>query len=115
MVSWDTRMLSSSGNSSLSQPDICSGDHSSASLLAPRLRTVRLRASKHALGRSADPHASSSAALARFASTRRLRDFRCLCSDVFALQRAKKCLRFLEADANVAGRTRIAAASNYQY
>src|ERR1019366_1857831 len=67
MVSWDTHILSSPGNSAFSHPEICSGDQSSTSLLATRLRTVRLRASKHGFGRSADPHASSSAALARYA------------------------------------------------
>lgn len=61
MVSWDTRMLSSSGNWIFSQPEICFGDQSSISLLATMFRNFRLLESRQRLGRKADCQASRSA------------------------------------------------------
>src|SRR5882757_8432486 len=55
MVSWDTRMLSSSGYCVFSHPEICSGDQSNTSLLATIFRNLRLLARRHLLGRSPDP------------------------------------------------------------
>jgi hypothetical protein len=65
MVSWDTRILSSSGYSVFSDPEICSGDHSRISLLATTSRNLRCRARRHFLGRKADSQARSSASCAR--------------------------------------------------
>jgi len=65
MVSWDTRILSSSGYSVFSHPEICSGDHSRISLLATTSRDLRRRARRHFLGRKADSQAWSSASCAR--------------------------------------------------
>ena len=42
MVSWDTRMPSSSGYCVFSHPEICSGDQSRISLLATISRNLRL-------------------------------------------------------------------------
>jgi hypothetical protein len=78
-------------------------------------RSLHKYATELGVDATARPILNLQASATRFASTRRLRDLRCLCSDVFALQRAKECLRFLEADANIAGLCDIAAASNYQY
>jgi hypothetical protein len=55
------------------------------------------------------------ASAAQVASMGRLSDFRCLRRDVLPLQCAKKCLRFLKTDADIAGRSGIAAATDYQY
>src|SRR5215510_3519354 len=54
MVSWDTRMLSSSGYWVFSQPEICFGDQSSISLLATMFRNFRLIERRQRLGRKAD-------------------------------------------------------------
>src|SRR4030095_10168859 len=67
MVSWDTRMLSSSGYWVFSQPEICFGDQSRISLLATTFRNFRLMERRQRLGRKADCQASSSARLARYA------------------------------------------------
>src|ERR1700758_3178121 len=66
MVSWDTRMLSSSGYWVFSQPEICFGDQSRISLLATMLRNCRLLERRQGLGRKADCQASWSAWLARY-------------------------------------------------
>src|SRR3981189_449974 len=68
MVSWDTRMLSSSGYCVFSHPEICSGDQSNTSLLATIFRNLRLLARKHLLGRNPDPQAWLSASWAREAA-----------------------------------------------
>src|SRR5260370_34476274 len=65
MVSWDTRMLSSSGYCVFSHPEICSGDQSNTSLLATIFRNLRLLARRHLFGRSPDPQACLSASWAR--------------------------------------------------
>ena len=57
MVSWDTRMLSSSGYWIFSHPEICSGDQSRISLLATILCNFTCMARRHALGRKADSQA----------------------------------------------------------
>jgi hypothetical protein len=54
MVSWDTRMLSSSGYWVFSQPEICFGDQSRISLLATMFRNFRLMERRQRLGRKAD-------------------------------------------------------------
>src|SRR6266852_5223780 len=66
MVSWDTRMLSSSGYWIFSHPEICSGDQSNISLLATIFCNLTWIASKQRLGRKADSQASESASLARY-------------------------------------------------
>jgi hypothetical protein len=43
MVSWDTRMLSSSGYWAFNHPEICCGDQSRISLLATMFRNFRLQ------------------------------------------------------------------------
>ena len=58
MVSWDTRMLSSSGYWVFSQPEICFGDQSIISLLATMFRNFRLMERRQRLGRKADCQAS---------------------------------------------------------
>src|SRR5277367_4697573 len=67
MVSWDTRMLSSSGYWVFSQPEICLGDQSSISLPATMSRNFRLMERRQRLGRKADCQAAPSAGLARYA------------------------------------------------
>src|SRR6266702_1530192 len=57
MVSWDTRMLWSSGYWIFSHPEICSGDQSNISLLATTFCNLTWIASRHRLGRKADPPA----------------------------------------------------------
>ena len=66
MVSWDTRMLPSSGYSVFSHPEICSGDQSRISLLVTILCSFSWMARRHGLGRKADFQAWSSASLARY-------------------------------------------------
>src|SRR6266571_3492968 len=61
MVSWDTRMLWSSGYWIFSHPEICSGDQSNLSLLATTFCNLTWIASRHRLGRKADPQAWESA------------------------------------------------------
>ena len=68
MASWDTRMVSSSGNSPLSQPDICSGDQSSFNFWATIHRSRCRVARRQGFGRRADAHASKSASDARYRS-----------------------------------------------
>ena len=68
MDSWDTRMVSSSGNSPLSQPDICSGDQSSFNFWATTHRSRCRVAKRQRFGRRADAHASKSASDARYRS-----------------------------------------------
>ncbi len=58
MVSWDTRILLSSGYRIFSHPEICSGDQSRISLLATILCNLPLIARRHSLGREADSQAS---------------------------------------------------------
>src|SRR5438128_8784243 len=60
MVSWDKRMLSSSGYWGFSQPEICFGDQSRISLLATMFRNFRLMERRQRLGRKADCQASPS-------------------------------------------------------
>src|SRR5580704_13575876 len=67
MVSWDTRMLSSSGYWVFSQPEICFGDQSRISLLATMSRNLTLLERRQRLGRKAACQASPSAGLARYA------------------------------------------------
>src|SRR5215475_5490990 len=67
MVSWDTRMLSSSGYGVFSHPEICSGDQSRISLLATMSRNLRFTASRHLFGRKAETQAWRSASWARLA------------------------------------------------
>src|SRR6266566_507891 len=57
MVSWDTRMLWSSGYWIFSHPEICSGDQSNISLLATTFCNLTWIASRHRLGRKADSQA----------------------------------------------------------
>jgi hypothetical protein len=57
MVSWDTRMLSSSGYRIFNHPEICSGDQSRISLLATIVCSFPWMARRHALGRKADSQA----------------------------------------------------------
>src|SRR5215203_2034003 len=66
MVSCEIRIASSSGYSLLSQPEICSGDHSSRSFSATTTRRRSLIASQHLLGRRARFEACSSAFWARY-------------------------------------------------
>src|SRR5580704_13683975 len=67
MVSWDTRMLSSSGYWVFSQPEICFGDQSRISLLPAMSRNLTLLERRQRLGRKAACQASPSAGLARYA------------------------------------------------
>src|SRR6267143_800602 len=60
-------MPSSAGNSRLSHPEICSGDHSSASFCATHHRSSGWAARRQGFGRSAIFQASESALLARYA------------------------------------------------
>src|SRR2546422_5403816 len=60
-------MPSSAGNSRLSHPEICSGDHWSASFCATRHRSSGQLARRQGFGRSALSQASESASLARYA------------------------------------------------
>src|SRR5437773_8989557 len=60
-------MPSSAGNSRLSHPEICSGDHSSASFCATHHRSSGWAARRQGFGRSAISQASASAWLARYA------------------------------------------------
>src|SRR5580704_19319721 len=66
MVSWDTRMLFSTGYWVFSQSEICFGDQSRFSLLATMSRNFTLLESRQRLGRKADCQASPSAGLARY-------------------------------------------------
>src|SRR6266849_1259004 len=66
MVSWDTRMLSSSGYRIFSHPETCSGDQSKISLLATMFCNSPLLARRHRLGRKADSQAWLSASWARY-------------------------------------------------
>jgi hypothetical protein len=68
MASWDTCMFSSSGNSPLSQPDICSGDQSCFNFWATTHRSRCRVARRQGFGRHADSHASKSASDARYRS-----------------------------------------------
>src|SRR5215217_2959456 len=66
MVSCEIRIASSSGYSLLSQPEICSGDHSCRSFPATTTPRRSLIASQQFLGRRAHFEACSSALVARY-------------------------------------------------
>src|SRR6266566_49844 len=60
MVSWDTRLLSSSEYWVFSHPEICSGDQSNISLLATMFRNLRFTARRHLFRRTTNRYAEIS-------------------------------------------------------
>src|ERR1700738_907743 len=67
MVSWDTRILLSSGYCVFSHPEICSGDQSNTSLAATISRNLRFPARRHLFARNADFQGCLSALRVRYA------------------------------------------------